>query len=79
MQKTLILVRAMCTIKTKVKHRKSAKLPCRHNWKAMGSMGLDHGVHHGVGQAAGRGAVHVVHHRMVHVLGHGVCKSKSSH
>ena len=36
-------------------------------------------VHHGVGQAAGRGVVHEVHHRMVHVHGHGVCKSQSSH
>ena len=56
---------------SKRKHRKSAKLPCRHNWIAIGSMG--HCVHHGVGQAAGRGVVHEVHHRMVHVLGHGVC------
>ena len=61
------------------KHRKSAKLPCRDNWIAMGSMGLGHGVHHGVGQAAGRGVVHEVHQRMVHELGHGVCKSQSSH
>ena len=35
----------------------------------MGSMG--HGVHHGVGQAAGRGVLHEVHHRMVHVHTHG--------